>query len=503
MDSGWRKYLKMLTFELNLGYAATTEQQLKNVGKTPVCNLILNTDSYKHSHFLQYPPNTEYISSYIEARENSDFDYSMFFGLQAFLKETLSKPITQVDIAEAEMIVTAHGLPFNRRGWQMILDKHAGFLPIEIQALPEGSVVRAGTPMVQVVNTDPEFAWVTSFIETALLRAVWYPSTVATISWLAKQAVLANLVETCDDGIIPSVLPFRLHDFGARGVSSEESAALGGLAHLVNFQGSDTMGALLAARNYYGESMASFSLSASEHSTMTSWGPANEVNAYRNMLTQFAKPGSLLAVVSDSYDLDFAVNKIWGGALKDEVIKSGATVVIRPDSGDPVATPIKVIEDLAAAYGTTTNTKGYKVLNPAVRVIQGDGMELHTIKSLLHTLQAKGFSGENIAFGMGGGLLQKLNRDTLRFAMKANAIKANGATTWTDVSKKPSTDPTKNSKAGRLAVVDVLGRATTVAEASVKDGDKTLLNTVWSNGNFVGRETTLSEVRMRSLIPLI
>ena len=213
-------------------------------------NLILSTDSYKQSHFLQYPPEARVISAYVEARHNPFSDDLVFFGLQAFLLGYLAHPIAAADIDEAEALCAAHGVPFNRAGWDAILADHDGFLPIEISALPEGTVAPSGVPLVQVENVDPRMPWLTTFIETALLRGIWYPTTVATLSGKAKRVIHAGLVHSSDDPM--GQLPFKLHDFGARGVSSGESAALGGLAHLVNFRGTDTMEALLAARRFYG-----------------------------------------------------------------------------------------------------------------------------------------------------------------------------------------------------------------------------------------------------------
>ncbi|MEO1380659.1 MAG: nicotinamide phosphoribosyltransferase domain-containing protein, partial [Pseudomonadota bacterium] len=280
-------------------------------------NLILNTDSYKYSHFAQYPPETSAVSAYIEPRRGGEYERVLFYGLQMFLKEYLSKPVTKAEVDEAEAMVTAHGLPFNRTAWDMLVERHGGFLPLMIEALPEGSVVPVGTPLVQVRNTDPDFYWLPTFIETSLLRAVWYPSTVATVSWHVRQMIAASLERTCDDPA--GVLPFRLHDFGARGATSFEQAGIGGSAHLVNFMGTDTVSGLVYAKRFYGEEMAGFSIPAAEHSTMTSWGEEREADAYENMLDQFGGDQKLVAVVSDSYDLFRAVRKIWGEELKDKV----------------------------------------------------------------------------------------------------------------------------------------------------------------------------------------
>jgi len=199
-------------------------------------NIILNVDSYKASHYLQYPPNTTQVSSYIEAR-GGKYQDAVFFGLQMFIKAYLTKPVTHADVDEAKAIFNAHGVAFNEAGWRNIVDKFDGYLPIKIQAVAEGTVMPVKNAMVQVVNTDPDSAWLTSYVETALLRAVWYPTTVATGSWNSKRIIQKYLQQTADSD---AGLAFKLHDFGARGATTEEAAAVGGAAHLVNFQGTDT-----------------------------------------------------------------------------------------------------------------------------------------------------------------------------------------------------------------------------------------------------------------------
>ena len=457
-------------------------------------NLILATDSYKHSHFLQYPPEARAISAYIEARPNDFAGEILFMGLLTYLMDNLAHPITAADIDEAEAICTAHGVPFNREGWQIVLDEHDGYLPIEIRALPEGMIVPTGVPLVQVETTDPRLPWLATFIETALLRAIWYPTTVATLSRQCRLIIRAGLEKTSED--VDGQLPFKLHDFGARGTSSGESAGLGGMAHLVNFMGTDTMEGLLAARRYYGADMAGFSIPAAEHSTMTSWGKEREEAAYANMLDAFDGEGKVVAVVSDSYDLDTALTSIWGGSLRDKVLARKGTLVVRPDSGDPVETPVRAVKTLWEAFGGTVNAKGYRVLDPHVRVIQGDGMTPATIARLIDRLIEEGFAIDNIAFGMGGGLLQQVNRDTLRFAMKANAMRDTDDV-WHDVAKAPATDPCKASKAGRQAVVLEAGRMVTRRMEQVGDANN-LLRPVWRNGTQFVRHS-FDELRARAV----
>ena len=464
-------------------------------------NLILNTDSYKASHWLQYPPGVDATFFYLESR-GGVYERTLFFGLQSILKEYLSQPVTAAMIDEARAFFRAHGEPFHEAGWQHVVDAHGGQLPLRIRAVPEGTVVPTHQALMTIESTCPDCFWVPSYVETLLMR-VWYPTTVATVSWHVKQTLREYLDRTSDDAA--AQIPFKLHDFGSRGVSSTESAALGGMAHLVNFRGTDTVLGVLAAREYYGEAMAGFSIPAAEHSTITAWGTERELDAYRNMLRRFAKPGAVVACVSDSYDLFHAIEAMWGGALRDEVIKSGATLVVRPDSGDPAEVVHRTLSLLNAAFGSTTNSKGYRVLNH-VRVIQGDGVNPDSIRLILERITHARYSADNIAVGMGGALLQKLDRDTQKFALKCSAARIDGG--WTDVFKDPATDHAKASRRGRLTLARHREHGTfkTIAlpngavegdPATLGRGWEDALETVWENGKLV-RDWTFAEVRRRS-----
>jgi nicotinamide phosphoribosyltransferase len=403
-------------------------------------NIILDTDSYKLSHYKQYPAGTEQVFSYIESRGGL-FQSTLFFGLQKALIELNNNFPDWDDFNEAKALASAHGVPFNEQGWRDLIN--LGYFPLEIRAVAEGMVINTQNALVTVVNTDSRFYWLTSYLETSLLRAVWYPTTVATLSFECKKVINRYMQATCDTN---EGLGFKLHDFGARGVSSEESAGIGGAAHLVSFLGTDTLSAIRCAQRYYDSGVCGFSIPATEHSTITSWGRENELDAYRNVLEQF--PEGLLACVSDSYDIFNAVNNMWGDKLKAQVENRQGTLVIRPDSGDPEDILPILLENMGERFGFKLNQKGYKVLNEKVRLIQGDGVNLSSIGRILEIMTAKGWSTENIAFGMGGGLLQQLNRDTQKFAMKNSAVKVNGQ--WRDVYKDPVTDHGKRSKKGVL-----------------------------------------------------
>jgi nicotinamide phosphoribosyltransferase len=419
-------------------------------------NIILDTDSYKLSHFRQYPPRTDALFAYLEAR-GGRFAQTVFFGLQPIL-ERLATRITDDDIREAGALAKAHGLPFPETGWRRVLTEHGGKIPLLIRAVPEGSIVPVRNALLTAVSTDPQLPWMTTWFETQIMR-VWYPITVATKSYYCKKVIWDALKKTSNDPA--SEIPFKLHDFGSRGVSSFESAGIGGAAHLVNFQGTDTLAALGHIHRHYrtdwesGEverlPMPGFSIPAMEHSTVTAWGRKGEAAAFANMIRQHGE-FPILACVSDSYDIEACVETLWADELLDLVKTSGKTIVIRPDSGEPEEVLPRLLDILDRKVGCTVNMKGYKLLPSYFRFIWGDGNKDETsIQRVLDAVIARGYSASNVAFGMGGGLLQLVDRDTCQFAYKTSAARINGA--WVDVKKEPKTDVHKVSKAGRLDLV--------------------------------------------------
>lgn len=459
-------------------------------------NLILNTDGYKPTHWLQYMPKTEYQFSYIQSR-GGFYDRSVMFGLQIFNKEYLSKPITQEDIDEAdEFFEDYYGNKtyFNRAGWQYILEKYNGYLPVKITAIPEGTIIPTGNILVAVENLDPLCFWLTSYIETILLRAVWYGTTVCTNSFAMKEIILEYLVKTGT----PESIAFKLHDFGARGVSSFESAGIAGAAHLVNFRGTDTLTGILYVKKYYNKKngkryMPGNSIAAAEHSTTTSWGGRDgEVKSFENMIDQFAKPGAMYAVVSDAYDIYHAIIAHWGTTLKQKVERSGAVLVVRPDSGDPVEVTLRCVELLGEKFGFSINSKGYKVLKPCVRLIQGDGIDREMVRKILANFAKHGWSADNIGFGSGGGLLQKVDRDSLKFAMKCSAICVDGV--WSDVFKDPITDPGKSSKKGILQLVRDMDGTYSTVRVTADELRMPVLEEVFNTGKVI-KEQDFEEIR--------
>lgn len=459
-------------------------------------NLLILCDSYKVAMHQMYPPKTEHVYSYIESRGGPS-SHTLFFGLQMFIKNYLMRPITKDDVDEAEEFWADHGEPFCRANWDYIVEKHNGVLPVQICAVPEGMLIPTHNVLATIVNTDPNCYWLTTWLETVLLQGIWYPTTVATNSWRAKQDIKQALEKSCDAP--ETELLFRMHDFGFRGTSSVESAAIGGAAHLVNFRGTDTSVACLAVRRAYNERMAGFSIPASEHSVICMWGQDGEQDAMNNMINKFGRKGSVFACVSDTYDIWNAVRNIWGDSLKSQVCESGGTLVVRPDSGDPLTVPVDVVAMLSDKYGYTVNNKGYKVLPPCVRVIQGDGITVDTIPQILNNLLARGYSAENLAFGQGGGLLQKVDRDTYKFAMKASSGRVAGE--WRDVAKNPITDPGKKSKSGRFVLTRERGRWETLPVMTGWDWSN-WLSPVFRDGKLL-RDCKFSEVREHSEQPTL
>ncbi len=459
-------------------------------------NIMLQTDSYKLNHWNQYPENTEVVYSYFESRMGAKYPYTMFFGLQKILMDNLvGQVVTKEKIDYAEKLVNAHlgEGKFNRAGWEHILVNHNGYLPLKIKAVPEGTKVPTNNVLMTVENTDEKCGWLTNYVES-LLTHVWYPSTVATQSSYVKWFI-GNFLETTAES--NTGLDFMLHDFGYRGVSSDESAEIGGAAHLINFKGTDTVSAITLLADYYNggnvEGIA-YSVKATEHSVMSARGKEGETVVVKQLLD--TTPTGVLSVVADTYDIYNFVENIVGKQFKETILNREGVFVIRPDSVDsthptPESLMVWIFESLWNSFGGTVNSKGYKVINPKVRVLWGGSIDAEGIHKILKSTVEAGFCVTNIAcFGMGGGLLQKINRDTQRFAFKSSAQKRDGV--WYDVYKEPK-DTTKTSKRGRMKLVKDGGSYTTIGlEAFPEVPDA--METVFLNGELI-RNYTLAEVR--------
>lgn len=454
-------------------------------------NISAAVDSYKLGHHNQYQKDTEVVYSYFESRTGAEFPETVFFGLQAIIKKYLVGPcVTQADIDLLAMVAEqtfGNADIFNKQGWDYIVNELGGKLPIRIKAVAEGTPVPINNVMMTIENTDPKCWWLTNYIET-LLTHVWYPSNVATLSRYVKTMMKKYLNETAESD---AALPFMLHDFGCRGATCMEAAEIGGMGHLVNYMGTDTVPALLGAMKYYDAGVCAFSVPATEHSVMTALGAEGEGDIVEQLLDTY--PTGILSVVGDSYDIFNMAENIVGGRFKQRILERDGKFVLRPDSGEPVSTVLKLLEILGHEFGATENDKGYLVLNPKIGILWGDGLDYTMIEAILFHMKKEGWSAENIVFGMGGGLLQKHNRDTQRNAFKCSAQKRDGG--WYNICKKPL-DISKTSKAGRLSLIKICDmQFETVMEGNEFD----ILQTVFENGELV-TECSFEDVRKNAEI---
>lgn len=457
-------------------------------------NIIMNSDSYKISHWMFLERETTYSQAYIEARVGGDFPETVVFGFQYLIMTQFLDPVTAEMVDQADRILTAHGVPFNREGWDRIVNKHNGFFPIRIKAVPEGTVIPISNVVALVESTDKRFnaAWAADFIETKLLR-VWYPTTIATLGREFKKVITASLEKTGNPELAttmftgdPTVADGKLIDFGARGVSCKEQAMIGGAAHLINFSGTDNLLGMGMIMDYYMEDdtvVPAFSIPATEHTITIAWGKDREFMFYNNLVREILIKTGICSVVIDSYDSMRAITMF--GEIRETIEKNGR-IVIRPDSGDPVESTEMVIKKLDEVFGSTVNNKGYKVLNPCVRMIQGDGITLKVVKDILDNFERLGYSADNINFGSGGGLLQMVNRDTMRFAMKGSHVVVD--LDERDIQKVPVSDLSKASKKGKLRLLrnENTGEYRTINQHDeVKEGEVDVLRTIYENGELL------------------
>ena len=447
-------------------------------------NLLLDTDSYKFSHFRGYPKGTTEMYSYLESR-GGRYEKIMFLGLQPLL-DKLGTIITVADVFEAKKFADLHGVPFNLDGWLYIARVLRGRLPIEIKAVKEGTLVPYKNVLMTIRNTDPNCAWLTSYLETMLLR-VWYPSTVATRVYEMKQKIKTYFEETSDT---LDSLPFALLDFSSRGVTSYESSQIGGLGYLANFLGSDNVPAVRYVNEFYNSEMSGFSVPATEHSIMCSFGQENEEESFEYLIDNMADEGGVISVVSDTWNIYDAC--YYWVKLADKIKAKNITLVVRPDSGEINDVLPDVLGILERGFGFTLNSKGYKVLTN-VKVLWGDGINEDTCTEPFEIAKNKGISADSVLTGSGGGLMQiDINRDTNKFAIKGSNVIVDGVSI--PIAKDPITDHGKQSKKGKFKLVQKMGGIIT-RQLEPGDGlEDDLLETVFLNGEIL-REQTIDEIR--------
>lgn len=488
-------------------------------------NPLMAIDFYKADHRRQYPDGTEYVYSNFTPRSSrlanvlDGFDDRVVFvGLQGYInrvlieqwkREFFDKPKADVVAKYKRRMDTSLGegaIPVDH-----IEELHdLGFLPLKIKALPEGSRVNIRVPMFTVINTMPEFYWLTNYIETSISAEIWKPCTTATIAYEYKRLLTDYAVKT---GAPLDLVPIQAHDFSFRGMSGAEDAAQAGIGHLTSFAGTDSVSAIDYAEDYYGSNdVIGVSVPATEHSVMCMGTKDDEIETFRRLINELY-PSGIVSIVSDTWDFwkvitEFAV------ILKEDILKRTpnaiglAKTVFRPDSGDPVkiicgddnapaGSPENkgAVQCLWETFGGTETEQGYKLLNERVGLIYGDSITLERAKAILEGLERKGFASTNIVFGVGSYTYQFMTRDTFGFAIKATWGQVNGE--GRNIFKDPKTDDgQKRSAAGLLRIektengYELFDRQTEETELGGE------LKTVFEDGKLV-LATTFDKIRER------
>jgi nicotinamide phosphoribosyltransferase len=486
---------------------------------------IFNIDGYKLDHRRQYGKGVENVYSNWTARSSriKEIDKVVFLGLQAAIKRRLMEDFEPFFFGNIDEICNEYEqfcsdyLGPNSIGSDHIRALYnLGYLPLRFKALPEGTQVPLRVPMFTVENTHPDFFWLTNYFETMLSAELWLPCTSATLAMRIRTMLDGWADKT---GGNKGFVPFQGHDFSMRGMGSVDSAKTSGMGHLVAFSGTDTIPAIQFIQKYYKtKNMPGFSVAATEHSVMSAGSKESELETFDRLLDLY--PEGIVSIVSDTWDYWSVLTKILP-TLKNKIMARNGKVVCRPDSGDPADIICGVntrldgqdlstytveqqkgsIQLLWELFGGTTNEKGYKTLDPHIGLIYGDSMNYERINEICQRLESKGFSSDNVCFGIGSFSYQYQTRDVFGFAMKATNVTINGIET--PIFKDPKTDNgVKKSAFGRVKVIRKNGELMLVDQSnelfdSVSEQDD-MLKTVWLDGGFVN-EIGFDEVRRNAL----
>jgi nicotinamide phosphoribosyltransferase len=483
----------------------------------------MDSDGYKYSHWMFQDHGVTENYDYLTSRGGMFDDLTMFGGQAMLMKHLVGRRVTPASVKRTQKKVGRYfnnSAVFNYDAWMDIATRLKGRIPVRVWALPDGlSAIPVQTPLVTYVNTDPKHSAISGFLEPLKLQ-LWNPITIASLSQHIKKMIYQFLIETGT----PEAVKYMLHDFGLRGVSSMESAEIAGAAHGINFVGSDTFRAVDFINEFYSNGifdddgdptyMPFSTVVATEHSVMTQRGPLGEPDLVKEILRRY--PTGIISMVGDSYNIFKFAEEIIGTGLHTEVIERAGIVVIRPDSGEPVATMMKVMWHLGQKFQWTVNQKGYRNLGTGqgagkIKVLQGDKNDYEAIYAMLRAFKGAQWSADNIGtFGMGGALLQASTRDTQKMAVKLSSMTKDGE--WVDVQKDPITDPGKGSKPGRFAVVYETNPVTNIRRMVTKklrqgqpEPDGNLLREAFYNGELMVHEN-YERVRERAdewMAPLV
>lgn len=493
-------------------------------------NSILLTDGYKLDHRRQYPKGTEYVYSNWTPRSNGylpEADGVVVFGIQYMLQKVFIEEFKKgfFDLRKEDAIASFKRridtfLGPNEIGTEHIEALHdLGYLPVCVKALPEGQICPIGVPMLTIINTTPEFFWVTNFLETIMSCELWLPMTSATVARIYKKELKRHAQKTGFTDI-----NFLCHDFSMRGMAGIEASILSGMGHLVCFNGSETLPAIEAMEEYYCADaeveLIAGTIPATEHSVMCAGGCDDEFETFKRLITE-VYPQGYVSIVSDTWDF-WKVITDYLPRLHNDIMKRDGRVVIRPDSGDPVkiiagytaeelrdyyagygTEPFEILPDcevkgayqcLMEEFGYTTTEEGYKMLDSHIGMIYGDSITPERQKEIYRRLEAKGICASNLVLGVGSYTYQYKTRDSLGFAMKATWCQINGE--GREIFKQPKTDNgTKNSLKGLIKVdMDNEGKIKAFDQVSGAEERKGLLKVVFQNG-YLFHGTSLQEIR--------
>lgn len=491
------------------GFATVDEVlALLRAANVSLANPLLATDVYKMGHMEQYRPGTTEVYSYLQARTDRRYEHTVFFGLQYLTQTYLSRRLTPAmgeEFLENRKSILGNNSPEVVRKIRALCK--LGYFPIEIKAVPEGTVMPVQHVLLTTRNTHPEFEWVPGFVESLLLK-IWDAITTAATSFTYRQIVDAFFERTVSNDLM-FLRELTVHDFGYRGSKTEEEAAITGGAHLLSFIGSDTVPSReWLIRNYAAprETPVMVSVPASEHSVMCSFGRDSEREAFRNMLRLY--PDGIVSIVSDTYDV-YQVVTDFAEELKVDILSrpEGSKVVFRPDSGNPEhiicgnpdATPGSrewkgVLRLLDEQFGHTVNEKGFKQLNAKVGLIYGDGMYIHRYIRTLVLMEELGYAASNLVIGV-GGILRNHSRDDMGFALKATHVVVDGV--GVDIEKDPITDKKKKSHKGLLALTQAAsGEYHTLDQCTLPQEARGLLVPVFRDGKVLVSQT-FEDIRAR------
>ncbi len=476
-------------------------------------NALLLTDGYKTGHHQQYPKGTEEVYSNWTPRSNKyapkGCDKVVSFGQQYVFKwldayfqdHFFSRPKDEVCQQIKEELSMYLGTDYNVSHFESLHD--LGYLPIRVKSLPEGVEIPIRVPMVTVVNTKPEFYWVTNFLETILSTMLWLPMTSASIALCYKRIFKKWALATDEENL--EFINFQGHDFSMRGMGGLQSAVSSGMGHSTVFMGSDTLPAIHGLREYYNaKDFVIGSVNATEHSVMCAGTKDDEIGTFRELMETY--PSGILSVVSDTWDL-WKVLTEYLPVLKNEILSREGKLVIRPDSGDPVdiicgenrsldgetAQEKGVVELLWDTFGGTINAQGFKVLDGHIGAIYGDSITTERAENICQRLHDKGFSSTNVVLGIGSFTYQYNTRDTFGFAMKATSVVVNGERR--EIFKDPITDDgVKKSAKGLVRVDQVNGEYVLVDQVSEIEEREGALKTIYEDGQFYNT-INLEEIR--------